>query len=91
MIKEMAETQKFPIVYIAAQYGLKWGNYMAELVETNIEEVINGHDGLTGLRLFMITAMGKRFDLSSIYGLMRMSPEKVNEHVQKGMKKRKFE
>lgn len=78
IIKEMAKNHKCPLVYIVAQYGLKWGKYMVDLVETNIEEVINGHDGLTNLRLFMIAAMGNCSDLSSIYGIMRMSPEKIN-------------
>ena len=50
---------------------------MKELAEDDAEEVINGCDNLTGLPLFMVAAMGKYHDLSSIYGIVRMSPEMI--------------
>ena len=69
-----------PSIYTAARYGLKWSNHMKELGEDNVDEVVDGYDSLTGLRLFMVAAMGDRHDLSGIYGLIRMSPnEKLND------------
>ena len=62
-------------IYTAAWYGLKWNNHMKELSEANVSEIMNGHDdGLTGLNLFMVAAMGNCHDLSAIYGMMRMNP-----------------
>ena len=63
--------------HIAKKYGLRWSIHTKELAESNVVEVVSSFDGLTGLRLFMVAAMenGAGFcDLSSIYGLMRMSP-----------------
>ena len=51
---------------------------MKELVEANVDEILNGHDSSTGLRAFMVAAMGDYHDLSGIYGIMRMSPETRN-------------
>merc|ERR1712154_506477 len=67
--------QQHPSIYTFAQYGPKWTNHMKEQVEANVDEIINGHDSLTGLRLFMVAAMGDYHDLSSIYSMMRMAPE----------------
>jgi len=64
-------------IYTSAQYGLKWTNHMKEQVEENVDEIINGHDSLTGLPLFMVAAMGDYHDLSSVYSMMRMSPKNV--------------
>ena len=61
---------------IAIKYGIPW-NIIEAFVQSNSDDVINGYGGLTGLRLFMLAAMqdgGWRSDLSSIYGLMKMSP-----------------
>ena len=69
--------QQTKSIYTAAQYGLQWTNHMKELAEENADEVINGRDDLTGLPLFIIAAMGKYYDLSSIYGIVRMSPETI--------------
>ena len=66
------------ILNSAAWYGLKWKNHMKELAEANVEEIMNGYDDLTGLHLFMIAAMGENNDLSAIYGVMRMSPERTS-------------
>ena len=66
------------IINSAAQYGLKWRHHMKELAEVNGEEIMNGHDCSTGLRLFMLAARGDNHDLSSIYGMMKMSPETNN-------------
>ena len=64
------------IMYSAAQYGYEWGKYyMKELVEENVGEIMNGYHSLTGLRLFMIAAMGDCCDLGVIYGMMKMGPE----------------
>ena len=51
---------------------------MKELAEANGDEIMNRYDGSTGLRLFMIAAMGYSNDLSSIYGMMKMGPEPIN-------------
>ena len=61
----------------AARHGLKWRNHMQDIVDSNVNDVLNGYDIFTGLRLFMLAAMGNNLssDLSSIYGMMRMSPE----------------
>ena len=48
---------------------------MKQLAEANVDEIVNGHDALTGLQLFMIAAMGDYYDLSAIYGMMKMKPE----------------
>ena len=50
---------------------------MKELVEENVDEIMNGHDNMSGLDLFMIAAMGDHHDLSTIYGMMRMNPGKA--------------
>lgn len=51
---------------------------MKELAEASVDEIVNGEDSLTGLKLFMIAAMGGYNDLSAIYGMMIMSPETNN-------------
>ena len=61
-------------IYTAVQYGIKWNPHMKELAETNVDEIMNGYDGLTGLHLFMVAAMGDYHDLGTIYGMMRMNP-----------------
>ena len=73
----MADKQERPVIYVAAQYGLKWNNngMMRELTESNREEVVYGIDEATSLRLFMLAAMGNCSDLSTIYGMMRLSPQ----------------
>lgn len=79
ILEATAAAQQRPVIYVATEYGLKWNICVKELVESNIEEVVDSYDGLTGLRLFMLAAMGSKeggcCDLNSIYGLMRMSPE----------------
>ena len=45
------------------------------LAGANVEEIMDGYDGLTGLRLFMVAAMSNNNDLSTIYGMMKMGPE----------------
>ena len=74
VLEATSVAQKQCIIFTAAQYGLKWINDMKELAETNAAEVMSGCDSLTGLRLFMVAAMGDNHDLSAIYGMMRMSP-----------------
>ena len=71
-------------IYTAAQYGLKWTSHMKELAEGNGDEMMNGYDSLTGLRVFMMAALGDYLDLSSIYGMMRMSPDTRNVLISKG-------
>ena len=77
-IQAMAMYQQCSVTQITARYGLHWSIMEELLVESNVDEAINGHDSTTGLRLFMVAAMGDggvmSRDLSSIYGLMRMSP-----------------
>ena len=51
---------------------------MKELAEANVDEILNGCDTSTGLRVFMVAAMGDHHDLSGIYGMMRMSPQTRN-------------
>ena len=81
----VAQHQQYPsikasIIYTAAKYGLEWKNHMKELAKANknVDILMNGHDSLTGLRLFMVAAMGEKYDLSAIYGMMRMGPEMIN-------------
>ena len=70
-----------PLLYTAGQYGVKWDNGMKEIAESNVEEVIHGYDNSTGLCPFMVAAIGspigERSDLSSIYMLLKMSPERI--------------
>ena len=75
-VEAMAIAQKRSVIHIAAEYGLKWSIHTKDLVESNIDQVVDGYDSSTGLRLFMIAAMGNSggSDLSSIYGLMRINP-----------------
>jgi hypothetical protein len=56
-IEAMAIVQNRPVIHTAAQYGLKWRSHMRELSESNVEEVVNGRDDLTGLRVFMLAGM----------------------------------
>ena len=62
-------------IYTAAKYGLKWDNHMKELTQERSESMVTVHDSATGLRLFMVAAMGSRNDLSSIYAMMKTSPD----------------
>ena len=73
--------QQQDIIYTVAQYGLKWQNHMKELAETNMDEIATGFDSLTGLRVFMVAAIGDCHDLSGIYGMMKMSPEIIGNSV----------
>ena len=78
IIEATAARQHQPSIYVAARYGLKWNNGMSELAKSNANEVLDGIDDITGLRLFMLAAAGDvggwSIDLSSVYGMMRMSP-----------------
>ena len=74
VIEAMAAEKQCSIISVAAEYGLSWKNYMRELVESNTEEVVDGLDRMSGLRVFMLAAMGEDSDLSAVYGMMRMSP-----------------
>ena len=65
-------------IYTAAQYGLEWNNRMKELAEENPDEIMNGYDDLSGLKLFMVAAMGNYHHLDTIYGIMRMCPEQIS-------------
>ena len=75
IVNTTAISMKRPIAFVAAEYGLKWNNHMKEVVESSIHELIDGHDSLSRLRLFMVAASGDHCDLNSIYSMMRMSPE----------------
>ena len=74
-IEGMTIAHKRSLLHLAIKNGLKW-SIATNLVESNVDYAVYGHDCSTGLRLFMIAAMGDNYfsDLSSIYGLMRMSP-----------------
>ena len=74
IIQKMSIEQNCPTIHVASQHGLQWSEYMKELVESNTEEVVYGFDNTTGLRLYMLAAMGNYSDLSTIYGMMRMNP-----------------
>lgn len=79
ILKATARAQCRPVINVAAEYGLKWNEYVKELAESHMKEAVDEYDDLTGLRLFMLAAMGSNgsgyCDLNSIYGLMRISPE----------------
>ena len=62
---------------------------MKELANESVDEIMNGHASLTGLRLFMVAAIGNYHDLSGIYGIMRMSPETINTFDGCSMNKRR--
>ena len=51
---------------------------MKQLAEANVDEICNGYGSSTGLRVFMVAAVGDYHDLSGIYSMMRMSPETKN-------------
>ena len=72
------QQSKSIIMFAAARYGLKWRHRMKEIAEVDVDEVLNGFDSSTGLRAFMVAAMGDYHDLSGIYGMMRISPETRN-------------
>ena len=75
LVEAMAAKQQCPIIHVAAEYGLPWSNYMKELVESNTKEIAYQIDSTTSLlRLFMLAAMGRNSDLSTVYGMMKMSP-----------------
>ena len=76
MIETAAAARPCSFIYEASRHGLKWRSHMQEVVNSNLIEAVSGHDALTGLRMFMLAATGDgSSDLSSIYGMMRMSPE----------------
>lgn len=77
IMKAMAAPAKRPVIQIATIYGVKWNNGLKELAESDAQEVENGFDEVTGLRLFMVyaTRTSKDCDLNAIYSMMKMSPE----------------
>ena len=48
---------------------------MNVLAQREVGEVMNGYDELTGLRFFMVAAMGNHHDLNGTYGMIRTSAE----------------
>ena len=58
MIKIMSMKQNYPIIHVTADNGFQWEEHMRELAESNVDEVVNGLYNMTGLRLFMLAAMG---------------------------------
>jgi hypothetical protein len=69
------------MINLAALKGLQWKNSMKEVEDKSIDEIGNSNNKntSTGLFPFMIAAVGESSDLSSIYGLMRQSPECVKD------------
>ena len=47
---------------------------MKELAGSNITEVTEGKDNVTGLKVFMVAAMGDRVDVNTIYNLVKIDP-----------------
>ena len=86
-----AAQQQHSSIYAAAQYGIKWDNHMKQLTESNVDEIMNGYNRLTGLRLFMVAAMGDCYDLSGIYGMMKMSPKISNCFYESESKRRRLD
>ena len=74
VIEATSAKRQCPIIHVAAEHGLPWSDYMRELIESNTAEVVDGVDNMSGLRVFMLAAVGKNSDLSTIYGMMKMSP-----------------
>ena len=70
-----ATAQQRASIYVADEYGLEWDTSVIEITQSSAEEVVNGHDSLTGLRPFMLVEMVELIGLDSIYGLVRMAPE----------------
>ena len=74
IIEATALRQKRTVIHVAAQYGLQWDNHMETLIEKNIDKVACGRDNLTGLRLFMLAAMGDYYDLNAIFSMAISNP-----------------
>ena len=55
-----AAKKQCPIIHVATEHGLPWDDYMRELAKSNAEEVGDGFDSMSGLRLFVLAAMGKQ-------------------------------
>ena len=56
--EERVSVQQCHMLYLAAQYGLQWNNYMKELAELNADEVQNRFDLITCLRPFILAVAG---------------------------------
>ena len=89
LLEATAAAQKRSSVFTAAHHGLKWINHMDEEVELHLSELEDRVDDLTGLRLFMLAAMGNASDLSSVYGIMKRSPE-TTTYVNRKKRKRRI-
>lgn len=48
---------------------------MKDLAQENADEIMNGCEDLTGLKLFMVAGMGEYHKLNAVYEMMRVSPE----------------
>ena len=55
---------------------------MKDIAQSNLEDVVSGHDRLTGFRPFMLAALGNCCDLGSIYGLMKFCPDICHDEIE---------
>ena len=56
---------------------MKWRGGIRELAESHVDGVMNGYHNPTGLCLFIVPVMDNTSDLSSIYRLLKMRPERI--------------
>jgi ankyrin repeat protein len=79
IITSMALAQEArPVIYVAAEYGLKWQNYMQEISLSHLNEVRHGFDIMTGLQPLQLAASGELNDLDTLYELMSLNPAVVH-------------
>ena len=63
------------IIWVYKQYDelLKWVKRVKDLAEVYINGIMNGWNGLTGLRFFMVDVIRNCHDFSGIYGMIGIS------------------
>ena len=81
-MREIAEAfaaaEERSIFFICARHGLQWDNGMSTICDTSsMDDFETSKDIAMGLYPFAIAAMGHRYDLGTIFNLVKKSPNIV--------------
>ena len=79
ILKHTATKLQTSMWRLALIHGLEWENGMSRLTEQHTSKV-SKTDLMSNLYPFMLSASGERYDLSTIFKLIRLKPELVHVH-----------
>ena len=78
IIQALVKRKGGEALYIGAKNGLQWDNGMKQIVDhVALSGVLNHQEEKTKLFSFMLAASALNYDLTSIYELMRCTPQNV--------------